>query len=603
MIHFMKNLYSMSFIFLAVTAVLSAQSCTDSGLELLPVPPPPILDDKIEVAGRLCTENPEALSFPLRVVFLVDCSESMKVNDPPDPVTGMTGREQAVLTTVQGLLSGEDDVKISVVRFSSEAQPLTAVMDDNGQFKSYFSDDVDFISQKIFALGETDRTTNYLAALSEAYSEIRHELGNAEQESLAMSTYHVILISDGIPDIEGGDAVLDMKEKILESTKEVTDLGTFFHLGKIEVSTALLSSGNLQVDAIAQNLLLSMAKKGNGTFRSFLTGGELNFFYVDLSALHRVFTLKTLVVQNINAVVDGDNILADADGDGLADIVEQNIGSNPFVPDTDGDGCNDGIEYRFSTWNLDPIDPVDTGCFVPDLCLDDDLDGNCDNGCTDADSDGFCDCLDVNDDGICDPENFPDTDGDSLSDCEEMFTGSNSNGADADGDGMMDALEFRFKTSLDIDDVKDDLDWDQVTNGEEIRTGTDPLFVSKIGRSKIAYRYNVKETSMQEGQNCYDFSVENITLTSLLDGNESQYSSGHGGQGYSSWNRILVIIGEVPFDDFDSYSRFRIACVQASFNAARNIKDPPSGKFNLTDTDFVSLKEFDPSLHCISPGD
>src|SRR5690606_39581960 len=56
------------------------------------------------------------------------------------------------------------------------------------------------------SLGVTDRTTNYLNAIGEAYFEIRTELIQAEQESLPLSKYVVIFLSDGEPDTDSSDA-------------------------------------------------------------------------------------------------------------------------------------------------------------------------------------------------------------------------------------------------------------------------------------------------------------------------------------------------------------------------------------------------------------
>ena len=588
--------------------VCTIQACTDSSLEMLPPPPPPVPDNKLMIQGEVCTQNPTDLVFPLRVLFLVDCSESMEVNDPPDPETGLTGRETAVGETVTRLLSAGGDVKVSVVRFSSEAQPLTAEMSADDRFLSYFSDDLDDITTRISTIGETDRTTNYIRALSEAYAEIRHELVHAKQESLALSSYHVIMITDGLPDVEGDETRENSNENILDSVTGIMELGRLFHVGKITVDTALISSGSEQVNADAEELLNQMSDEGEGTFRSFASGGELNFMFVDLTALRRVFTLKTLVVQNLNAVVTGDSARPDSDGDGLDDVVEFDIGADPFDPDSDGDGCRDGTEYRFRSSGMDPIDPDDCQCYVPDYCFDEDEDGECDcpdsepgSCCEDEDADGLCDCIDADGDGRCDPENYMDSDGDGLFDCEERYTGTNRSGADSDGDGLMDFLEIRFGTSPDINDIADDSDWDSVDNGEEVRTATDPAYSSTEGRSDMAYRYTVTEASMKGSSTCYGFDVENITLTEVITSTGQAGRNGPAGQGYSGRNRILIFAGEVPFDDLESYARFRVACVEAGYRFEGNYRNPPSGIMNVTDEDFVELTKFDPVAHCIPP--
>ncbi len=583
--------------------------CTDTGLEALPPPPPPLADNKITVRGDVCTQAPEDLVFPLRVVFLVDCSESMEINDPVDFATQETGRQKAVRETIETLAASGQDVKVSVVRFSSESQPLLSELNDDGQFESYFTADLETAVFRLSLLAETDRTTNYVRALSEAYAEIRHELMHASQESLALTTYQVIMISDGLPDVEGDEVAENSAENILEAVEGIMELGRLFHINSMAVNTALISSGNALVDAAAQKLLTDMAEQGKGTFRSFASGGELNFLHIDLSALQRVFTLKTLLVQNINAKVIKDDVWPDSDGDGLADAYELAIGSDLYSPDADGDGCRDGVEYRYRTSGMDPIDPDDCQCLIPDYCFDENLDGLCDCGddppgscCEDQDGDGLCDCIDVDADGICDPENYLDQDGDGLVDCEERYSGTNRRGADSDGDGLVDFLEFRFGTNPELNDVTDDLDWDAVANGEEVKTATDPHHTSAQGRSELAYRYNVKETALIGGRTCYHFDVDNISLTEMAPAPALPGTPGPAGQGYTGANRIMVFIGEVPFDDLESYARFQIACVEASFVAAGNYKNPPSGLIEIAPTDFVNLTEFIPAVHCRPPG-
>jgi hypothetical protein len=268
------------------------------------------------------------------------------------------------------------------------------------------------------------------------------------------------------------------------------------------------------------------------------------------------------------------------------------------------------MEYRLRASGKDPVDPLDCTCLVADYCFDEDEDGLCDcdedeeegSCCQDEDGDNLCDCIDEDEDGICDAANYTDSDGDGLNDCEERYTGTNRSGADSDGDGFLDFTEVRFGTSPDIDDVADDMDWDFVANGEEIRTATDPGASSTV-RSKLAYRYTLSEQpTLNDARTCYDFEINNISLVELIDGTDEDKMVGPAGQGYSRSNRIMIRIGEVPFDDPETYARYRVACVEGRFLREGNYKNPPDGKFVLDDEDFVELSEFNAEEHCLPPG-
>jgi len=178
------------------------------------------------------------------------------------------------------------------------------------------------------------------------------------------------------------------------------------------------------------------------------------------------------VCENAGGSYLGDNTdCSDADGDGLADLVETGgsggccsfdpnglcrIGTDPGNPDSDGDGCPDGDEVRTGT---SPCDPCDFACAagrVPDGfdCCPDDPDktepGACGCGVADADADGdgAPDCADncPGDPGKAEPgacgcgEPDADSDGDGVADCADNCPGkANPDQADADGDGAGDA--------------------------------------------------------------------------------------------------------------------------------------------------------------------
>ncbi len=646
---------------------LALTACTEAHLEPIPLAPT-YRDDKLSLEGELCTQVPASLVFPLRVLFVVDASESMAVTDPPDPVTGETARERAVRETWTDLLSqGAEDVRVGIIRFSSQAQSRTPVdLDGDSVPDSYFTSDATQLDFATTALSTTDRTTNYVNALSEAYFEMRTELSRADLESLPLSKYVVVFLSDGLPDVDDQEAAGASDANILAAVSHLRELADLFHVGDFSFHTAYLSAGQgPAVDQPAQELLQKMAQRGGGTYRSFPNGEELNFLFVDLSIIRRVFTLRSLTAVNLNTVVDYDQArsfevgvppelaldlnhdgvvgcgepMVDSDGDGLADVVEGFFGSDPLNRDTDDDGLNDRIEWDLSRTSgedgfaFDPNDPSDAGCLVLSPCIDDDEDGFCDcrldfdtdgvcncvtdpetpcaddlgHDCVDEDADGWCDCPDVDHDGRCD---YADSDGDGLHDCEELYLGSAQRGVDSDADGLPDPEEARAGTSPVEADAEQDLDYDATLNGTEVAGGTDPLCEDAAFRSRVAYRYTTETLGIFGAQTCYRFEIDNITLGSTAPNLETIAGAlGPDGIPYAvsqwpgnGWNRILVFAGEVSFDDPTSFARYRVACVEASYQWFGDFKNPPSGRMRLTEDDFVDVGDFDPAVHCKRPG-
>jgi len=95
---------------------------------------------------------------------------------------------------------------------------------------------------------------------------------------------------------------------------------------------------------------------------------------------------------------------------------------------------------------------------------------------------------DLDKDGLPD-----DTDGDGLLDCEERFLGTSKDLIDTDADGIPDGVEVKFGTNPGAVDVEDDLDFDGMPNGDEIRLHTDPGSDDAVHRSRVSYRYNVRQ--------------------------------------------------------------------------------------------------------------
>ncbi len=175
--------------------------------------------------------------------------------------------------------------------------------------------------------------------------------------------------------------------------------------------------------------------------------------------------------------LDPDCIDLDDDNDGITDLDELSIGSDPTDSDSDGDGLSDGAEL-----GGDVSAPLDSdGDGLADL-LDEDDDGDglltLEEGFSDVDGDGSPNHLDTDSDGDGFEDGYEgagDADGDGVANFEDLDSDGNGLSDTEDGDGDLD--EDGIPDFLDVDDEDgpgSDADADGLSNGEEAQLGTDP---------------------------------------------------------------------------------------------------------------------------------
>ncbi|MDM8535267.1 Ig-like domain-containing protein [Desulfobacterales bacterium HSG17] len=166
----------------------------------------------------------------------------------------------------------------------------------------------------------------------------------------------------------------------------------------------------------------------------------------------------------------------DTDNDGLSSIGEYMASTNPANPDTDGDGLPDGWEYDFG---LNPLD-------ASDALLDKDND-NLSNtveysyatnpAVKDTDGDGMPDDWEnnngLNPNNPSDAQTDPDEDG--LVNLNEFLSSADPNRPDTDMDGMPDGWEYDNSLNpTDSSDKEEDPDNDGIINIYEYFFDTDP---------------------------------------------------------------------------------------------------------------------------------
>ena len=195
--------------------------------------------------------------------------------------------------------------------------------------------------------------------------------------------------------------------------------------------------------------------------------------------------------EELSWTFDDWQYLADTDEDGLPNLIEKEIGSDPYNPDTDGDNLPDG--YEALTLGTDPTKP-DTD----------------DNGVSDYDED-------FDNDGLSNGQEYElgtepyneDTDGDGLKDGEEINTyGTDPLKVDTDEDGLEDGDEIYFET----DPLNPDSDGNGISDGDEKRSQT---FIHEVENEDCAVT-EVRVTMEGTGNLQKTTSVESIMNKDIL---------------------------------------------------------------------------------------
>ena len=190
----------------------------------------------------------------------------------------------------------------------------------------------------------------------------------------------------------------------------------------------------------------------------------------------------------------------DSDSDGLPNLKELEIGTDPTLPDSDGDGLTDGQEVG------------------PDQIFDPNTDPDPRN--PDSDGDGISDGEEVN--RGMDPLD-DDTDDDGLPDLAELTLGTDPNDVDTDGDGFEDGLEVNVgsdPTDLDSDDDglydNEELDPLADTDGDGRINLIDPDSDNDLLSDGLERGVNVARTDTNEAAGFFTADLDPSTLTDPL---------------------------------------------------------------------------------------
>lgn len=556
-------------------------------------------DNKIGLQARICTEPPDTVMSPVKVLFVIDSSYSMWFTDP-------THERKNAVNRIIDKYRNDPSVSFGIIVFNSNTALLTE------GYGEPFTRDPGVLESAITYLNLATSQTDYIGAMGMAAQTIRRDLdlmGQINADAIPRTRYVVVFLSDGaftldmakysadpkspyykiwetcyqqcraegqsddecrrmVPDYnacvprckscaaiasicndppqralipqsylndptlgcpppacasdgithafctaddewpnpfydQGLDTILtNFLAPLRILVSDVTDAGASFELHTFQLAArtglriiyrALTDQEFEDTISAAERILQQMAAIGNGTFQSFSEGGQIDFSQLNYASLASQHRMKSFFAFNLNAIHDSaKGLLPDSDGDGLSDDVEAEqakLGYNKLKADSDDDGCSDLVEYRAKVLN-------------PKLK---DCQNRADSACTSLD------------------QLHDDTDGDGLTDCEELWLGTTEHNADTDGDGIPDGIELRIGTNPLIADAFDDKDLDGVININELMRHADPLLVDPGNNKNLAYTYETLSSTTEPDSatgapvNCYDIRADNISLVQTLD--------------------------------------------------------------------------------------
>ncbi len=584
---------------LVIAGLLSPAGCTEARLKKEAAEAEAKLDNRLRIKGRFCTERSGQVSFPVKVLYILDQSASLQCTDSGQ-------RRFAALRNSVDSLRRRPNTEFAFIGFSSWSREAS------------FTRNRDDIAEFLDPNQGLGPATDYQGALATAIRLIETDMLEVGPAERARTRYQVVFVSDGVPEprcnagceddndacTDGedndGDGRIDANDpdcdnlddnslhpdnlygvcntdqeipddvyvdmngicpaynqppQIRRRIEELLGLADTYSVGGVVLHSVLLFSPQNVVEQVcpdaaasfgydkaqAEALLREMAAQGNGTFRDVNLDTENDdFLQFDITSLKAEQTLTSMMAANTHARRHGDELLADTDRDGLPDEQERELGTDPLDSDTDGDGYSDLFEVLYRGEGFDPNDDT-----RPALSCDD----------TD------------------------DRDRDGLNGCEEAFLGTSTLLPDSDGDDLLDWYEMLHGTDPLVADSDSDLDFDGVDNGEEVRGGTRPAMDdAEIFRDeRIVYGLDdlgLMDVPRPSGdqtdeRRCYDFDIRRIPLV------VTPVPRQHG------LNRILLYTSERPARVGGVTGETRVACFEAYYDGGQ-VKNPASGVIDIS---------------------
>lgn len=490
---------------LAVLLAHSAWGCEEDDLHSLATS-----ESFVRVEGEACAPIIPGTEPRFKVLFAVDTSGSMQFTDPDGH------RARALRAAIDKVLEYRFS-DVAVVTFAGASSVVTL---DPRADASAFTRDRALLERAIEAAGAADGVSDQQGALQTIASVLADDLRRIAPEERGRTMYSVKFLVDGPPyptccsdesqrqglcSREGelplcGGLDYNQRSSLVQGARDIVGLGpTFgtviglhtFFLFDPELAGSAEEDGchtlgpleRICPEEVAETLL-RVAQAGEGSYRS-VWGESMDLWPYEWARPQGHGKIDVIVVTTPGLRLEKEGLMPDSDQDGLSDVREAELGSDPLLIDTDGDGYSDLLEARVT--GLDPTRP-DEGC---------------------------------------DPSTRVDVDGDGLSICEEVRLGTADWSVDSDDDGMFDALEVRVGTDPARADPDGDLDGDGRTNWIEVVTGLRPDLDegSDEAARALANQFDIRVDP--ERESCLGFEAQHVLVSPTGQSSIRVWALGH----------------------------------------------------------------------------
>ncbi|MFH1132611.1 MAG: vWA domain-containing protein, partial [Pseudomonadota bacterium] len=175
----------------ALSCVLFVLGCTDTGLYKTQTEP--FQANKLTISGTVCTDDPRQRDFPMKVLFLIDSSDSL--SHPDNDNAGI--RAKAVKEAIGRWTKSSPNFSFGIVSFGP--QTYGAIQGGFTRDTSLLNAAADRTVQGSASGCQAGRCRDIRAAISRASSMITGDVLANDPGQVARTTYVIVLFSGGPP--------------------------------------------------------------------------------------------------------------------------------------------------------------------------------------------------------------------------------------------------------------------------------------------------------------------------------------------------------------------------------------------------------------------